>query len=204
MKAKANELVNQVKILRDNESSYESSFKALKKEKLEKINVIDSKVNYQVKQLDFEYKQKLDQFSTQLLEKEKKIDKVILLIKKLSKDNKVLIDQFAESDIFFKNKEIEFEKLTNLKDEKLRELEECLSFISKETDSQNQKIKQNLNDQYLKEEQLKKYIFQLENKIEIIKKKLNEKDKIIKFLEQKINVLIPPNVYTGEYKVTNY
>ena len=198
MKAKANELVNQVKILRDNESSYESSFKALKKEKLEKINVIDSKVNYQVKQLDFEYKQKLDQFSTQLLEKEKKIDKVILLIKKLSKDNKVLIDQFAESDIFFKNKEIEFEKLTNLKDEKLRELEECLSFISKETDSQN------LNDQYLKEEQLKKYIFQLENKIEIIKKKLNEKDKIIKFLEQKINVLIPPNVYTGEYKVTNY
>ena len=115
-----------------------------------------------------------------------------------------MIDQFAESDIFFKNKEIEFEKLTNLKDEKLRELEECLSFISKETDSQNQKIKQNLNDQYLKEEQLKKYIFQLENKIEIIKKKLNEKDKIIKFLEQKINVLIPPNVYTGEYKVTNY
>ena len=103
-----------------------------------------------------------------------------------------------------KNKEIEFEKLTNLKDEKLRELEECLSFISKETESQNQKIKQNLNDQYLKEEQLKKYIFQLENKIEIIKKKLNEKDKIIKFLEQKINVLIPPNVYTSEYKVTNY
>ena len=81
------------------------------------------------------------------------------------------MDQFAESDVFFKTKETEFEKLTNLKDDKLRDLEKCLSLISKEAENQNLKIKQNLNEHYNKEDHMKKYIFQLENQGEILNKK---------------------------------
>jgi predicted RNase H-like nuclease (RuvC/YqgF family) len=117
----------------------------------------------------------------------------------------MLLEQFSESDHFFKSKETEFEKITNSKDEKLKELEKCLCTLSKEIENQNKKIKQNLNEHLIQEDQMKKYIFQIENQIEILNKKLNEKEKIIKFLEEKITVLIPTASYKNDYhNIANY
>ena len=100
------------------------------------------------------------------------------------------MNQFAENDNFLKKKETEFQRISDLKDVRLRELEKCLCIISKEMESQNLKIIQNFNDYNSNEQKMKKHIFQIENHIEILKKKLNEKDKIIKYLEDKISVII--------------
>ena len=60
MKGKGNELVCQLKILIDKENKYESIINNLKKENSEKIKILDEKPNYQLKQLDSEYRQKCD------------------------------------------------------------------------------------------------------------------------------------------------
>ena len=76
MKSKSYELVNQTKILREKETSYECLNSNLKKENFEKIKIIDNKVNFQVKQLEFEYKQQFDKMTEKSVIKDKKIDKV--------------------------------------------------------------------------------------------------------------------------------
>jgi hypothetical protein len=76
LKAKNNEILIQFKGFKEKESAYENSISNMKKENLEKIKILDEKLNYQLKQLELEYKQKIEKMSGHLKDQENKNNKV--------------------------------------------------------------------------------------------------------------------------------
>ena len=45
---------------------------------MDKIKILDDKLNFQIKQLEFEYKQKYDKMASQIRELERKNEKVLM------------------------------------------------------------------------------------------------------------------------------
>ncbi len=78
LKAKNSEILIQFKGFKEKESSYENTISSLKKENVEKIKILDDKLNQQLKQLELEYKQKIEKMSSHLKDHENKNNKVTI------------------------------------------------------------------------------------------------------------------------------